>query len=100
MDYLFEIAMDYQQMKEWRQHNDKLQDHYKAYLSANNQEEKDSAIANIQKELFWGPFMCICCDKKIPLIHITERGLDPITIQCIEYIDIIAKSEYITNCII
>ena len=48
-------------------------------------------ILYIQKELFWGPFMCICCEKKIPLIVITDRGIDERTKECINDIDIIAK---------
>ena len=89
--------MDMQLMKEWQQHNNKLQNHYKAFLSANNQEERDTALATIQKELSWDPFMCICCDKKIPLIHIVNRGIDQTTKECINIIDKIAKGQLSYN---
>lgn len=78
-------------MKEWQQHNNQLQKHYNEYLLASTKEEKNTALVNIQKELFWGPFMCICCEKKIPLIVITDRGIDERTKECINDIDIIAK---------
>ena len=78
-------------MKEWQQHNYQLQNYYKDYLSASNQTERAIALVNIQKELSWGPFICICCEKKIPLIQIPNRGIDKKTEECIKYIDLIAK---------
>lgn len=82
-------------MKEWKQRNKQLQNYYKDYLTAINQEEKVFALENIQKELYWGPFMCICCEKKIPLIHIIDRGIDKETKECINLIDLVAKGDYL-----
>jgi hypothetical protein len=83
--------MDKQLMNEWKQRNKRLQDYYNHYLLADNQEERRTALVNIQQELSWGPFLFICSEKKIPLIQISNRGLDDKTIECINDIDIIAN---------
>ena len=85
--------MDNQQMKEWQSHNDLLQRYYNAYLSAYKQQEKDSLLIKIQNELNWRPFMNYCCDSTAPFYSISKYGLDSVTEQCINEIDMIAKRE-------
>ena len=80
-------------MKEWKAHNELLQQAYRDYLSATKQKEKEVACAKIQRELEWPPFEELCFEHSAQIYGIGRYGLDYLSEQCIGLIDKIAKGE-------
>ena len=80
-------------MKEWKAHNELLQQEYRAYLSTTRQKDKDVVCAKIQRELEWPPFEDFCLNNSAQIYGIGRYGLDYISEQCIGLIDKVAKEE-------
>ncbi len=86
-------VMTEKQMKEWQYHNGILQDAYRKYCGAFKEKDKEDALVLIDNSLKWNPFMNYCYERSAFQYSIVRYGLDSITRQCIEDIDMIAHGQ-------
>lgn len=93
--------MDNKQKREWREHNQILQQAYHDYnatrvgKSASLQKAKENALNRIEQLLDWPPFLNFYCEQvgNVPSNFVRYDGIEYLGERCIEQIDKIAQEE-------